>query len=452
MDGGPVAPIHIRFGLTPNTTEYRLYRTVDGGPLSMIAQGQAAFDPLNPNAQIVRTDDSMPTSLARMGYFVQLLDHQGHGSPMALMGFRLIKPPKPPRPVLAQPQAAGDSSNPQVALSWFCPPAGVYRFAIKIARNDQPGSGKSTGIFNTHLTLLASYNKSATYTGLFSQKLKLIQFDEEQLTPPISTNFGPGPAFTLNVGLTPNVPYTLSVAAVDSQGGEGDPSQAWNFTWVPPQAPELVPWPARPLAEMTTFDDATTNASRVAAVLMVNSNGLDQTYPVGIRIGNMLPLERFNFDETTGTTNFFGYSGFGTPPDPSQLIFRRHSGDPSKNGDYLLPIVVYREQVANASFPRVSGHLSQVTPLIEKLPVISSRGRFSSLEIPDLLIAGGAEPPSGGFGVSPPIINYSYLYVRDQQPVMQGAAYQYYVVRLNNQHEVSEVINAGQVQIPLPNP
>ena len=137
-----MAPIHIRFGLTLNTTEYRLYRTVDGGPLSMIAQGQAAFDPLNPNAQIVRTDDSMPTSLARMGYFVQLLDNQGHGSPMSLMGFRLIKPPKPPRPVLSQPLAVGDSSNPQVSLSWFCPPTGVYRFAIKIARNDQPGSGK----------------------------------------------------------------------------------------------------------------------------------------------------------------------------------------------------------------------------------------------------------------------------------------------------------------------
>ena len=131
--------------------------------------------------------------------------------------------------------------------------------------------------------------------GLFSQKLKMIQFDEEQLTPPISTNFGPGPAFTMNVGLTPNVPYTLSVAAVDSQGGEGDPSQVWNFTWVPQQPPELVPWPARPLAAMTTFDDPNTNEARVAAVLMVNSNVFDQKYPVGIRIGNMLPLAQVHF-------------------------------------------------------------------------------------------------------------------------------------------------------------
>lgn len=413
-DGGPVAPIRIRFGLTPGTTEYRLYRTVNGGPLSRISQGETAFDPANPNAQIVRTDDSMPPSMARMGYFLQLLDRQGHGSPMSLMGFRLIKPPKPPRPVLSEPLAAGDTNNPQVSLSWFCPPAGVYRFTIKIARNDQPGSGKPSGILSSKLAFLSAYNRSSTYMGLFSQKLKMIQFDEEQWTPPISTNFGPGPAFTMNVSLTPNVPYTFSVAALDSQGGEGDPSHAWNFTWVPPTPPQLVPWPARPMAAATTFDDPT-NGSRVAAVLMISTNGLDETYPVGIRIGNLLPLAApFSFDVTAGTTNFFGYSGFVAPPDPIQLIFRRKSADPSKNGDYLLPIVVYRQQIANVNYTRVSGHLTQVTPLIEKLPIISFRGRFSSLEIPDLLIGSGQEPlPPGGF--SPPAVDYSYLYVRDHR-------------------------------------
>jgi hypothetical protein len=327
----------------------------------------------------------------------------------------------------------------------------VYRFAIKIARDDQHGSGQPTGVLSSNLALLSVYNKSSTYMGLFSQKLKMIQFDEEQWTPPISTNFGPGPAFTMSLSLTPNVPYTLSVAAVDSQGGEGDPSPVWKFTWVPPTPPELVPWPARPMAAATTFDDPSTNASRVAAVLMISGNGLDQTYPVGIRIGNMLPLVLDNFAITTGTTNFFGYDGFGALPDPSQLIFRRKSADPSKNGDYLLPIVVYRQQVANSNYARVSGHLTQVTPLIEKLPTIRAPGRFSTLQIPDLLIGSSEEPPPPG-AVSYPAIDYSYLYVRDQQPVVQGAAYQYYVVRLNNQHEVSEVINAGQVQIPESNP
>ncbi|HEY3860680.1 MAG TPA: hypothetical protein VGO59_02225 [Verrucomicrobiae bacterium] len=446
-DGGPVAPIHVQFGLTPGTKEYRVYRSLDGGPLSMFAQGEAAFDPLNPNAQVVRTDDSMPPSFTRMGYFVQLLDRQGHGSPMSLMGFRLIKPPKPPRPVLSQPLATGDANNPQVALSWFCPPAGVNRFGIKIARNDQPGSGKSTGIFSSKLAHLSTYNTGSTYLGLFSQKLKTIRFDEEQWTPPISTNFGPGPAFTMNVSLTPNVPYTFSVAAVDSQGGEGDPSQVWNFTWVPPAAPELVPWPARPPAAITVFDDPTNTSPRVAAVLLETGNVLDATYPVGIRIGNVLPLADFEFSTTVGTTNFFDYGGFAALPDPSQLIFRRRSSDSEKNGDYLLPIVVYRQQVTNALYPRVSGHLTQVTPLIEKIPSITFPKRFPTRFIPDLLIGCGQEPPPPS-NPSLPALNCTFIYLRDQQPVVLGAAYQYYVVRLNSQHEVSEVIDAGQVQVP----
>ena len=41
-----------------------------------------------------------------------------------------------------------------------------------------------------------------------------------------------------------------------------------------------------------------------------------------------------------------------------------------------------------------------------------------------------------------------FLYLRDQQPVIIGATYQYFVMRLNAQHEVSEIIPAGSVTIP----
>jgi hypothetical protein len=113
----------------------------------------------------------------------------------------------------------------------------------------------------------------------------------------------------------------------------------------------------------------------------------------------------------------------------------------------LLPIVVYRQQVPSTNFPVVSGHLIQVTPLIEQLPTVQS-GRFPTLTVPDLLIAAGQEPPvfNGTFQI--PAIYYSYLYVRDQQPVIHGATYQYYVARFDQKHEVSEIINAGQVSIP----
>jgi hypothetical protein len=39
--------------------------------------------------------------------------------------------------------------------------------------------------------------------------------------------------------------------------------------------------------------------------------------------------------------------------------------------------------------------------------------------------------------------------LRDQQPIILGARYHYYVVRMNGQREVAEVIDAGAVNMPL---
>ncbi len=424
---------------------------MDGGPLSLIAHDAAAYDSLHPGSQIVRTDDSMPASSSRLGYFVQMLDEHGHGSPISLMGFRNVKPAALPRPVLAQPQAVGDTNNPQVSLSWFCPPSGVYRFAIKIARNDQNQSGKSTGIFGQNLLVSSTYKPTVGYLGLFQKKLTILRFDEQQLTPPISTNFGPGPAFNISVSVTPNVPYTFSVCAVDAQGTVWDASAAQNFTWVPPIPPELVPWPARPPALVTTFDDVAMS-NRVSAVILQSNGVVDAVYPVGVRIGSLLPIANDSFDLNVGTTNFFDYGGsglFGRLPDPSLLLFRRISNDPTKNGDSILPIVLYRQQVANTNFPHVSGHITQVSPLLEKLPIQKTGSiRFTDLIVPDLLIGAGVESIPFFGGVSVPTIDYTFLYLRDQQPVIHGATYQYYAVRMNTKHEVAEVINAGQVQVP----
>jgi hypothetical protein len=128
---GNVAPVQISFVLTPRTHEYRLYRSINNGPLTLISRGSAIFDPSDPGRTIVRTDDVMPPSAARVCYYVQLLDEHGNGSPMVLIGCKEITPPKPPRPVLAQPQAAGDTNNPQVTLNWFCPTSGDHRWASK---------------------------------------------------------------------------------------------------------------------------------------------------------------------------------------------------------------------------------------------------------------------------------------------------------------------------------
>jgi hypothetical protein len=448
---GQVAPIHIRFHLQPRTHEYRLYRRVDDGPLTFVAQGPALYDPLNTGYEIQRTDDAMPPSRARICYFVELLDENGNGSPLALIGCKDAKPPVPPRPVLGEPVPVGDTNNPQVTLNWFCPTSGVYRFDVRIERADQPGSGKPTGFTSTKLFKLASFNPQPRYAGLFRENFLLAHFDESQLTPPLGVNFGPGPQFTLTASVVPNVPYHISVAAQDDQGGSGPFSQVWTFTWKPPISLITVPWPARPLPATGPFDDPPADAGlldapRVAAVVfpgLTFTNAGDDRYPVGIRFAQIgTPY----FASNVGGTNLAIYTIFPgpvpAPVDPNTQVFQRLSNDPSRRGQRLLPIVVYRQQVTNNYFPRVSGNVTQVTPLLDRIPWSSTPTNGGTIiTIADRLIALRDEVISDH--------DFFFLYLRDQQPMVLGASYQYFVVRLNDQREVAEIIPAGIVNIPI---
>ena len=466
--GGAIAPILVRFRLTPRTHEYRLYRSVNGGEPTLLAQSAVMFDTNNPGSEIVRTDDAMPPSAARLCYFVQTLDENGNGSPLAAIGCKDVVPPKPPRPVLSEPAPAGDTNNPQVALTWFCPTSGVYRFQIRITRADQPASGKPSGFSSTKLIRLNAYKPLPAFSvklkplfyGLHSDPKAVAVYDEWQLTPPVSPTFGPGPQFSLTASVVPNVPYDISVAAEDRLGNWGDASANWRFTWKPPPTLQTVPWPARPLPPVTSFDDPAslpqniTYAPRVAAVMFVTnavhgvSSTPDRHFPVAIRFAVIPPPNQIVLN--VGNTNlasytFYGAVTFATPGvDPNGGVFKRFGsgGGTLQNGQSLLPFVVYRKQETNAAFPQVSGHLTQITPLLEKVPwrVTGSPFNYMSTTIPDRLIAMWQEDWSDH--------GYTFLGLRDQQPVILGARYHYYAVRMNDQREVAEVIDAGTVDIP----
>jgi hypothetical protein len=188
-----------------------------------------------------------------------------------------------------------------------------------------------------------------------------------------------------------------------------------------------------------------------AALLRDDFLVLDSHYPVGIRIGDLSTLYLSqSLSWNVNTTNFASYIVPSTIlPDPQNLIFTRLSSDPSHRGNLLLPIVVYRQQVTNAAFPRVSGNITQVTPLIERIPWVYYPGIFGEtyipprVVVPDRLIAFGIE-----FDPLNSDLFQNSMFVRDQQPVILGASYQYFVVRLNDKREVAEIIPAGTVTIP----
>ncbi len=443
---GSVAPLQIEFTTTPRTREYRLYRTVNEGPLTLISQGAIRHHPAFPQRRVVRKDDTLPAAGARLCYYLQLLDEHGNPSPMASLGCKEVKPPALPTPVLAEPQAVGTPASPQVALNWFCPVEGVHRFRVFLKVGPGGPGGGATVFESTQLRPDPAKALTGYYVGLRPSNLAravrdVVNFGEAKLTQPISAGFGPGPQFTLVANVFPDVSYQISVQALDAQGGEGSLSTAWEFTWKTPPPVELVPWPARPLPTVEAFD------ARVAAVVFTNrENGRleDRRYPVGVRIGQ-LPNVLSTF-ANVGSSNYASFlRSTQVSIDPNSHVFRRETSNPERSGEFLLPIVVYRQQVTNSLFPKVSGDINQVSPMIERLPwsILALPGQAPRVTIVDRLIATKREIPGGlGNGVN-------YLYLRDQQPVLLGARYRYFVVRFKANREVDYIIPAGEVEIPV---
>ncbi len=450
-NSGVIAPIRVRFRLTARTREYRVYRRADEGPLTLVSQGAGVYDPAKPTKLLEVRDDAMPSSPARLCYFVQLLDEHGNGSPLSFIGCKEVKPATLPRPILSEPQGIGTVANPQVALNWFCPTAGVARFQFKISRVDAPTPSAPSGVVSPQLQPYAGYDIGATYLGLEkSQYFLASYFSEAHFTPRLSSGFGPGPKFTVTANVMPNVTYAIAVSAVDDQGNVGNASEVWQFVWTPPVQLATVPWPKRSLPPARNFDtfDATNQPPsyefhpRVAAVVLTNNVSgvlLDRRYPVLIRIGE---IDRSKEPQSNiGNSEFVEYSSGGSSAesDPNAGVFRSLTRNGAQANQPLLPIVVYRQQVTNDWYPKVSGDVTQVSPLIERIPWKIDVN--DQVNIPDRLFAGSSQTKDDDH-------DYFFLFLRDQQPVLSGAAYEYFVVRFNAQREVLDVVPAGRVTIP----
>jgi len=442
---GAVAPIRVRFKLTPRTREYRVYRRADAGPLTLVAQGAGDYDQTKQNKILEVRDDGMPPSLTRLCYFVQVLDEHGNGSPLSFIGCKEVKPAKLPRPVLSEPQGIGTNTNPQVVLNWFCPTSGIARFEFKLHLVDAPKPASVPYDPNTpnfaspKTTRVSGYDSSATYLGLETRDVYAeTAFTEAHRTARIGPGFGPGPKFTITANVQANATYAITVAAVDDQGNAGDASDVWEFKWTPAVQLPTVPWPQRPLPPVRDF---TVPGPGVAAALLKDANLLlDRRYPVGIRIGQMnQDSDEMGISYNVGGNNEAGYNVYSSSlnPDPNTQVFRRKS-----SGEFLLPIVVYRQQVTNDLFQKVSGDVTQVTPLIERVPwKVFNVSNYRTVVIPDRLFAIGYDVTMENY--------FKPLWLRDQQPVVLGAKYRYFVVRFNAKREPAEVIPAGDVEIPL---
>ena len=123
--------------------------------------------------------------------------------------------------------------------------------------------------------------------------------------------------------------------------------------------------------------------------------------------------------------------------DPHFLLYN------NKVGEILFPVVVYRTQIPNEFYPEVSGDLIQVTPLMEEIAYdwTADKREGDVTEIRDPFLT--ATPPVNFDNQSVP----GFIFLKDTQPVVEGARYIYLLTRFSENGEIKEIVPTNAVTI-----
>lgn len=460
---GRIFAPHVCLPLSPGAAQYRIYRRVDDGPLTLIEQGERYY---TPGGSVCVDDPAPPTSNGRVVYFGQMLDVHGHAGAMLRLGSLRFTGYKPPTPVLFSPKPAditGTLAAPTVTLRWTCPPEHVGRFEVYFSTSNPssgmgsiPGSGISAqaSLLLRKPAIFPTVHKVTDKVSRFDRLL--IRIDDSFLTGPVGGVLGAGPVFSVTMSVNPNLRYKVWLRALGTGGEVGDASSKIEFSWLAPAGPlPSVAWPARPLPPVASFNPAITAVDLLSLVTNWNNQAASfdpYLTPAAIRVGSITANESSQEFNVFSSLHTFGTIGavLGLTPgrstiygraDPNTQIFR-HATDPTRS---LLPFVLYRQQVANQTFPAVSGDVIQVSPLISKVAWRSVfLVNYPGVELVDPFFRWGRRDPD-------PNTHITDLYLVDTQPVVTGASYRYWLMRFNNLGEPIQNIPCGQITI-LPNP
>jgi len=422
---------------TPTSEEWRLYRRVDDGPLTLLCQGAVGGAP-----SFSCQDDGAPPNGATICYYLQVLDEHGNPSPMVKLGCVTTAPAAPPpAPLLSPLLATGVTNNPGMTMTWFCPPPGLERFEVWVAgkpslvtSNFAPGflSLRPPSVWQPNpvpqtLVLNGQTNTHAFYV-----------FE----SPRIGPGFGPGPQFAVPCNIELGHTYTVFIKAVASDGTLSEPSNIEQFVWNPANTNFplcTIPWPARGLPPLNTsgeFKLSDTNLPLGITAAYYQSYQAPFTGAVvlvgGTLAGSGAAQVRERPQSLSGAV------------DPMSLIFTNAAGEK------LFPMVLYRYQVPNSRFPTVSGDIVQVSPMLENIAYevtnycvqfanqticyTNSLLRDSYIVYDRLVITD--------------MFQYLFVMVPDTQPVIAGARYKYLLVRFRKNGEIAEVIPTNEMDVP----
>jgi hypothetical protein len=288
-------------------------------------------------------------------------------------------------------------------------------------------------------------------TGVFLGRGRAPQRAQERiLTGRVGEDFAAGPAFTLDLRVTANRAYEVTIRALTITGCLGEKSVSRDFTWKPAPPDQRVPWPARPVPAPSPFHDGIVPQEIIPLAGFSPRDITGDDYALGVRIGRgRLPapyarLVRFIRSTPQGQRPVFD-NEFLSDITFEAMVYPFAKGPAGKQSEKLLPVVLYRKQEPNTLYPDASGDLLQCSPLLENiqtepetLPNGSRQTGFTdnivTLTYTDDLVAD---------------ITFFDLYLLDTQPYVRGAKYHYYLVRFTGEGEIEQVIDAGAIDVAI---
>lgn len=445
---GPVRPVDIEIELTEGTEEWKLYRRVDSGPLTLIDQGTDSYeDDPTLNAE----DVNLPLNGGRVCYFLQVFDRHGNPSSFSRLGCVESEPrTELQAPMLAPIQPLGEEpENGGARIGWFSPPDGVERFELRIraAEDRLPAPEISDD--------LRPFTPPDPYDDPFFSIRSGIDDPENTtrayITGRVGANFGEGPDFKLDwdKNFEPGVEYFVRVRAIGSGGAKGPWSNEESFVWASetdfsePFDEEdcVVPWPVRGTPDVdSAFPVASTQPEGIArglkaAILPQNPDGSIAYNGGAVRVGLVRTEEldvnySENWDRLPGNSEEGLFqlprSGETKETNLSEAFYAR------QNGESLLNFALYRYEVPTDERSEVSGDVHQVSPLIDGIA-------NTPIKYQDLPAFAIHDPYVFPVATEKGAPTY-HLYVKDTQPVVSGAKYRYLVVRFDDAGEIAQVI------------
>lgn len=459
LDGKTIVGPEIDLMCGAEGKRYRLYRRVNEGPLTLIHQGKR----LEENENVTLLDKNPPAHSARLCYYAQVDDLHGHFSPLALIKCLESRSGSLPQVQLKPITSTTTGVNaPAMRLDWVCPPHGVERFEVWLAKEaSNPPAAAGNQLSANLRTNIPPYGS----TGDFSIPMGAYETPRVAV---IQVATGPSDKFTATIPIEENRNYLVAVRAVGpgpfvdvmeptdpADAVEGRPAGEFSemllHRWVSASEPQpVVPqgdlaWPARPLAPV-----------------LPNSEGLEAKYdeviPQSMSQVHVGPRVKIGEWGVLTHTTWGGARKSGSVltsylhghVNPLDYVTKKYglmgSNTTGMLGDFTdrvtpLPCALYRRRLPN-------GEIVQVTPLIEDIAYSHEPAGPAPENQPHTIIHDPwvmALLPRSGDELK------GSLWIVDRHPVVKDAQYQYYVVFYNQTtHEVRAVIPTNTVTISPP--